>query len=82
MHEGDVLCLLDFYVHIRLQRQGIGAKLFTAALQVCRQPNTTSIGLGKRRIKHYSQRQFCSFSLPLEIIIYSGVAQYSCSRIE
>ena len=37
MHEGDVLCLLDFYVHTHLQRQGIGAKLFTAALQVlCR----------------------------------------------
>ncbi|CAM9405407.1 unnamed protein product, partial [Laminaria digitata] len=33
IHEGDVLCLLDFYVHGHLQRQGIGAKLFTAALQ-------------------------------------------------
>lgn len=34
MVERDTICLLDFYVHESLQRQGIGFDLFKSALKV------------------------------------------------
>lgn len=34
MVEQDTICLLDFYVHESLQRQGIGSDLFQLALKV------------------------------------------------
>lgn len=34
MIERDTTCLLDFYIHESVQRQGIGAELFRSALKV------------------------------------------------
>lgn len=34
MIEEDTVCLLDFYVHESVQRQGIGLELFKLALKV------------------------------------------------
>ena len=34
MIEADTVCLLDFYVHERVQRQGLGENLFKTALKV------------------------------------------------
>lgn len=34
MIEEDTMCLLDFYVHESVQRQGIGVELFKSALKV------------------------------------------------
>lgn len=34
MIEADTVCLLDFYVHEKVQRQGLGEDLFKSALKV------------------------------------------------